>query len=311
MRQTIILLLALMVSISVMAQDRPLTLRLETDVVTIDVIATDQNGNYVRDLRPEELQLVEDGRPRQFDLFAINNQSSLSRPLAVVFALDLSGSLKPEETVTLRESALKFIELVKGESVFAAMTFNHEVKIRQDFTRDPRRLIQAFTRDVRFEGSTRIYDAIDRGVTLLEKKAPRFIGSRQVRRAMIVISDGFDSASVIDRREMVRRAVSAGVTIYSITLPSYILTATRRRERVLTPLDATRIVSATGGSDFAADAGDFSPVFRALAEEIRSSYAVAFYSLVRDGKFHRLEVKTTRPGVRIRLSRTGYQSPTP
>jgi len=134
MRQTIILLLALMVSISVMAQDRPLTLRLETDVVTIDVIATDQNGNYVRDLRPEELQLVEDGRPRQFDLFAINNQSSLSRPLAVVFALDLSGSLKPEETVTLRESALKFIELVKGESVFAAMTFNHEVKIRQDFT---------------------------------------------------------------------------------------------------------------------------------------------------------------------------------
>ncbi|MFN7826482.1 MAG: VWA domain-containing protein [Acidobacteriota bacterium] len=323
MRQTILLksilslkpmlrlLLMLMVPAAGLAQDRPLTLKLETDVVTIDIVATDQNGNYVRDLRPEELLLYEDGRQRQFDLFAVNNQSSLSRPLAVVFALDLSGSLKPEETVTLRESALKFIELVKGESVFAALTFNHEVKVRQDFTRDARRLIQAFTRDVRFEGSTRIYDAIDRGITLLEKKAPRYIGSREVRRAMIVISDGFDSASVIDRREMVRRAVSAGVTIYSITLPSYILTATRRGERVLTPLDATRIVNATGGNDFAADAGDFSPVFKALAEEIRSSYAVAFYPLARDGKFHRLEVKIARPGVRVRLSRNGYQSPPP
>lgn len=311
MRLTFLTLLTAVLSLTLRAQDRPLTLRLETDVVTIDITATDQNGNYVRDLRPEEILLYEDGRQRQFDLFTLTNQSSLSRPLAVVFALDLSGSLKPEETVTLRESALKFIELVKGESVFAAMTFNHEVKVRQDFTRDARRLIQAFTSNVRFEGSTRIYDAIDRGVTLLEKKAPRFIGNREVRRAMIVISDGFDSASVIDRREMVRRALAAGVTIYSITLPSYILTATRRGERVLTPLDATRIVSATGGNDFAADAGDFSPVFKALAEEIRSSYAVAFYPLTRDGKFHRLEAKVNRPGVRARLSRQGYQSPSP
>ncbi|MFZ4793923.1 MAG: hypothetical protein ACOYLN_07315, partial [Blastocatellia bacterium] len=110
-------------------------------------------------------------------------------------------------------------------------------------------------------------------------------------------------------REMIRRAIAAGVTVYSITLPSYVLSATRRNERVLTPLDATRIVQATGGNDFAADAGDFTPVFRALAEEIRATYAIAFYPEIRDGQAHRLEVRTSRPDVRLRLSRTGYQAP--
>ncbi len=291
------------------AQERPITLRMETDVVAIDIVATDRNGNHIRDLRREELELLEDGRSRSFDLFAVNRESTLSRPLAVVFALDLSGSLKLEETVTLRESALKFLELVRGDSVFAAITFNHEVKVRQGFTRDVKKLADAFTRAVRFEGSTRIYDAIDRGVTLLNREAPRFIRDRPVRRALVVISDGFDSASIIDRREMIRRAMAAGVTIYSITLPSYVLSATRRNERVLTPLDATRIVQATGGNDFAADAGDFTPVFRALAEEIRATYAIAFYPEIRDGRAHRLEVRTSRPDVRLRLSRTGYQAP--
>lgn len=291
------------------AQERPITLRLETDVVAIDIVATDRNGNHIRDLRREELELLEDGRSRSFDLFAVNRESTLSRPLAVVFALDLSGSLKLEETVTLRESALKFLELVRGDSVFAAITFNHEVKVRRGFTRNVKKLADAFTRAVRFEGSTRIYDAIDRGVTLLNREAPRFIRERPVRRALVVISDGFDSASIIDRREMIRRAMAASVTVYSITLPSYVLSATRRNERVLTPLDATRIVQATGGNDFAADSGDFTPVFRALAEEIRATYAIAFYPEIRDGRAHRLEVRTSRPDVRLRLSRTGYQAP--
>ena len=313
MKKTILnlipILLLILLPECLQAQERPITLRMETDVVAIDIVATDRNGNHIRDLRREELELLEDGRSRSFDLFAVNRESTLSRPLAVVFALDLSGSRKLEETVTLRESALKFLELVRGDSVFAAITFNHEVKVRQGFTRDVKKLADAFTRAVRFEGSTRIYDAIDRGVTLLNREAPRFIRDRPVRRALVVISDGFDSASIIDRREMIRRAMAAGVTIYSITLPSYVLSATRRNERVLTPLDATRIVQATGGNDFAADAGDFTPVFRALAEEIRATYAIAFYPEIRDGRAHRLEVRTSRPDVRLRLSRTGYQAP--
>ncbi|MCW5970197.1 MAG: VWA domain-containing protein [Blastocatellales bacterium] len=293
-------------------QQRPeVPIRIETDLVAIDVTATDAGGQYVRDLRAEEFQIFEDGRERPIDFFALTDEATLSRPIAVVFALDLSGSLRPEETTTLRSAALRFTELMKGDAVFAAMTFNHNVKIIQRFTDDPRRIESAFGKANKFEGSTRIYDSIDRAVTMLAKQAPRQRRGRPVRRVVVVITDGFDSASTIDRKEMVRRAIEAEVTVYSVTLPSYMLSATQSIGRVITPLDATRIVAATGGRDFAADARDFTPIFRALAEEIRASYVLAYYPDRRDGKYHEVRVQTTRPGVRLRTNRTGYVAPTP
>ncbi|MBO0719914.1 MAG: VWA domain-containing protein [Blastocatellia bacterium] len=298
------------------AQGRPaqeskpqMTIRMDTDLVAIDVTATDVNGNYIRDLQENEFEVFEDGKPRKLDFFTMTDESTLSRPLAVVFALDTSGSLKPEETVTLREAALKFTELMKGDSVFAAMAFNDKVKVLQDFTNDSHKLERALGKIDSFEGSTRIYDAIDRAIVMLDRKAPRTRGNRPLRRVVIVISDGFDSASIIDRKELVRRANSLGVTIYSITLPSYMLSPTRMSDRVITPLDATRLVMGTGGRDFAADAQDFTPVFKALAEEIRASYALAYYRDLHDGKFHELRVKTSRPGVSLRVSRNGYLAP--
>ncbi len=311
-RLTIVIIFTALTA-AVIAQDRDprpaLTIKMDTDLVAIDVTATDKSGNYVRDLRQEEFQVFEDGKLRKIDFFAMTDESVLSRPLAVVFALDLSGSLKLEETVTLREAALKFTELMKGESVFAALAFNNQVKVLQEFTGDVRKIQRAFAKIDRFEGSTRIYDAVDRAITMLDRKAPSSRKGRAVRRVVVVISDGFDSASIIDRRELVQRANAAGVTVYSITLPSYMLSVTRATERVITPLDATRLVSSTGGRDFAADAEDFAPVFKALAEEIRASYALAYYPEWRDGKYHELRIKTSRPGIQLRVNRTGYLAP--
>jgi Ca-activated chloride channel homolog len=286
-----------------------LTIRMDTDLVVIDVTATDKSGAYIRDLRPEEIQVFEDGRERNINFFALNDEVALSRPLAVVFALDLSGSLRLDEMSTLRQAAMKFTELMKGDSVFAALTFNHKVKITQDFTPYPEKISRAFERMDAFEGSTRIYDALDRSITMLNRHAPRTRNGRPVRRVVVVITDGFDSASIIDRREVIRRANDAGVTIYSVTLPSFALSPTDSTTRVITPLDASRIVEATGGQDFSADARDFTPIFKALAEEIRASYALAYYPDSRDGRRHELRIKTSRPGIQIRANRTSYTAP--
>jgi Ca-activated chloride channel family protein len=291
------------------SQRSGLSIRMDTDLVVIDVTATDNTGSYIRDLRPEEIQVFEDGQERKINFFAMNDEVSLSRPLAVVFALDLSGSLRLDEMETLRQAAMKFTDLMKGDSVFAALTFNHKVKITQDFTPDPAKISRAFERMDTFEGSTRIYDALDRAITMLNRSAPRTRNGRPVRRVVVVITDGFDSASIIDRRELIRRANDAGVTIYSVTLPSFALSPTDSSTRVITPLDASRIVSATGGQDFPADARDFTPIFKALAEEIRASYALAYYPDSRDGRRHELRIKTSRPGIQVRASRTSYTAP--
>jgi Ca-activated chloride channel homolog len=293
------------------AEGRPsgLTIRLNTDLVMIDVTATDKSGAYIRDLRPEEIQVFEDGQQRKINFFAMTDEAALSRPLAVVFALDISGSLRPDEMGTLRQAAMKFTELMKGDSVFAALSFNHTINIVQDFTPSHEKIERAFAKMNRFEGSTRIYDALDRAVTMLNRRAPRTRQGRPVRRVVVVITDGFDSASVIDRKEVIRRANDAGVTIYSVTLPSFALAHADSANRMITPLDASRIVQATGGQDFSADARDFTPIFKALAEEIRASYALAYYPESRDGKLHELRVKTSRPDIQIRASRTGYTAP--
>ena len=235
-------------------QEKPaVTLKIDTDLVAIDVTAMDKSGNYVRDLTREDFEVLEDGKARRIEFFSVADEASLSRPIAIVFALDCSGSLRPEETATLREAALKFVELMKGDAVVATMNFNYDVKITQGFTADANKVERAFQKATKFEGSTRIYDAIDRAVTMLVRDAPKTRKNRPVRRAVVVITDGFDSASVIDRRELVRRSLEAGVTVYSITLPSFMLSATRTTDRVITPLDATRIVAATGGRDFSAN----------------------------------------------------------
>jgi hypothetical protein len=72
--------------------------------------------------------------------------------------------------------------------------------------------------------------------------------------------------------------------------------------------DATRIVPATGERTSPPDAADFTPVFRALAEEIRSSYVLSWYLEERDGRAHELRVMNTRPGVQLRASRTTFVS---
>ena len=284
-------------------------LKIDTDLVMVEVTATDKRGNYVRNLTANDFRLFVDGQLRKIDFFTVTDEVTQSRPLAVVFALDLSGSLKPDEIATLRASALKFTELMKGESVFAALGFNYEVKVFQEFTPEQKKLERAFTKMEHFGGSTRIYDALDKAVLMLSRRAHFSKSNKPLRRVIVVITDGFDSSSMVGTRELIRRANAAGVTVYSITLPSYILSASRNTERVITPLDASRIVAATGGRDFAADARDFAPVFKALAEEIRASYGLAYYPEMRDGKQHDVRVEPVDAALQLRSNRTTFTAP--
>ncbi|HEX4950280.1 MAG TPA: VWA domain-containing protein [Blastocatellia bacterium] len=290
-------------------QDKDEIIKIDTDLVMVEVTATDKRGNYVRNLKAEDFRLFVDGQPRPIDFFTVTDEITQSRPLAVVFALDLSGSLKPEEIETLRASALKFTEIMKGESVFATLAFNYEVKVLQDFTPEQKKIERAFAKIENFGGSTRLYDALDKAVIMLSKRAHFSKSNRPLRRAVVVITDGFDSSSLIDTRELIRRANAAGVTVYSITLPSYILSASRNNERVITPLDASRIVAATGGRDFAADVRDFAPIFKALAEEIRASYGLAYYPEMRDGKQHDVRVEPVNSALQLRSNRTTFLAP--
>jgi Ca-activated chloride channel family protein len=286
--------------------DKPI--KLQADLVTVDATVTDKDGNFIRDLKAEDFVLYEDGEPQKLDFFEANEEAVMTRPLAVVVAIDASGSIKPEEIIRQREATESFMKLVRPESVFAVIAFNSEVRVLQDFTSDPKRISQAFQKIGDVTGSSRIFGSIDRAISML-KRAPRFRGGRRLRRVVIVLTDGYDNVNPPDQADMIRRANDAEVTVYSITLPSYMPGAGPTR-RIMTLLDVSRIVPLTGGMDFSADARDFTPVFKAIAEEIRSSYTLAFYpsdKSRRDGRPHQIRVECKRGGAIIRASRSSYQ----
>ena len=97
----------------------------------------------------------------------------------------------------------------------------------------------------------------------------------------------------------------------SITLPSYVA-GLSASQRTMTLLDVSRIVPLTGGADFSADVKDFTPVFKAIAEEIRSGYTLAYYppeSSRHDGRAHQIRVEVRKSGAIVRSSRNVYQAP--
>ena len=126
----------------------------------------------------------------------------------------------------------------------------------------------------------------------------------------MIISDGYDNVGRPDEQgHIIERANAAEVTVYSITLPSF--APGLGSQRIMTLLDVSRIVPLTGGADFSANISDFTPIFRAIAEEIRASYTLAYYppdKTRNDGGVHQIRVEVKRPGGIVRASRTSYQA---
>lgn len=284
-------------------------IKLQTDLVTIDATVTDKNGNFIRKLSADDFVVFEDGQPQKVEFFEANEEAALTRALAVVFALDKSGSIRPEEIDRQRVATEGFLKLVRPESMFSVLAFSGEIKVLQDFTNEPQKISQAFKKIGEVTGSSRIFGTIDRAVSML-KRAPRFRGGRRLRRVVIVITDGFDNLDSPEQQELIRRANDAEVTVYSITLPSYGPGTNNRR--IMTLLDVSRIVPLTGGADFSADTRDFTPVFKAIAEEIKASYTLAYYPPEknrRDGRVHQINIEVRKTGAIVRTNRTSYQAP--
>jgi VWFA-related protein len=208
-------------------------------------------------------------------------------------------------------SAISFAvagRLAARPCVFAVMSFDMRVKRLQGFTNDRRKLGRAVERlEHDADGlSTHAYDAVDDAVRLLARDAPRAQASRLAKRAVIVVTDGFPVGDTVAPRTVIERANAAGVSVYTVTLPSFSLLI--GGTPLPTPLDVSRLVELTGGVNVYATGDSYDELFRSLAEEVTSSYVLAFYPSEekrRDGRFHAVRVEGPQ-SLTVRQSRGGY-----
>jgi Ca-activated chloride channel homolog len=291
-------------------------LKIDTDLVLIDVTVTDAEGKPVRGLRPEDFKLYEDGERRDVAFLNIERRAGAERPVAVVFAVDVSGSMTPEEMARLQTAMRAFSDKLSNRPAsFALMSFGMNARILQSFTSDPRKLDRALERLGRESNglSTHTYDAVDDAVRLLVRSAPRTRERRLMKRAVVVVTDGFPVGDTVAPATVIERANDAEVSVYTVTLPSYsrlMSAASPDSSPLPTPLDVSGLTEKTGGINVYAGAKDYSPLFKALAEEVTSTYVLAFYppeEKRRDGRSHAIRVEAPR-GLTVRQNRTSYKS---
>lgn len=290
------------------------TLRIDTDMVLIEALVTDATGEPVRNLKPEDFKLYEDGEERPLAFFNVARRNGEERPAAVVFLIDVSGSMTAEEMERVRAAMREFARGMAGRPAsFSLMSFGMSAKVRQGFTKDFTKITRSLARlSPEADGlSTHTYDAVDDAVRLLVRQAPRTIERKPVRRAVVVVTDGFPVGDTVSPQTVIERANEAGVSVYTVTLPSYSRAiASASAAPLPTPLDVSGLAEKTGGASIYANQSDYGPLFKALAEEVVSTYLLAFYppeEKRRDGRFHALRVEVPR-GLNVRQSRDGYRS---
>jgi Ca-activated chloride channel homolog len=292
-------------------------LKFDTDLVSVDVTAMDAEGRPIRNLRQEDFKVYSDGVEQPISFFQIEKREGEARPLAIVFALDVSGSMTSEEIERLRYALQSFSsDLSQHPVVYAVITFGMRVKTIQKFTADPGKLddsLDRLSRDAPNGLSTHTYDAVDDAIRMLVRNAPRTREKRLMKRAVLVVTDGFPVGDTVAPQTVIERANAADVSVFVVTLPSYSrMMASSAQTPLPTPLDVSGLAESTGGRSVYAYEKDYAPLFRALAEEVSSAYVLAFYppeAKRRDGQVHTIRVEGPR-GLTLRQSRSEYRAAT-
>jgi Ca-activated chloride channel family protein len=283
-------------------QASPRPFRSGVDVVSMNVTVTDAARRYVTDLNREDFQVLEDGRAQRVTFF---QRSSL--PLALALLIDTSASMEGNLGMA-QEAAVGFVRELGPNDLASVVDFDSRVQVRQDFTADHAALDAAIRRTTA-GGSTALYNALYIALKELNKTIRDDTLAESRRRAIIVLSDGEDTSSLVSFEEVLDLAARSDTAIYAIGLRSQDALGLRK------PMDAEfvlrRFTQQTGGrAFFASDVKALSGVYSEILSELTHQYFLAYESnnVLRDGQFRRIAVRVERAGV-VARARPGYYAP--
>lgn len=155
--------------------------KVSTDLVSFPVSVLDRRGRYVFDLKKEDFQIFEDGKPQEVAFFATTEQ-----PFTVVLMLDISRSTRFKIT-DIQRAAIAFVNQLGPQDKVMIVAFAEGVYVLSDFTSDRDQLKRAIS-GTRFKDGTSVYDAFDQ---VVNERLPRIQG----RKAIVMFTDGVDTTS--------------------------------------------------------------------------------------------------------------------
>jgi Ca-activated chloride channel homolog len=290
---------------------------IRTDVNLVDVLFTvmDRKNKMVSDLGEDNFKVFDDKRPQEIRFFS--QQTDL--PLRVGLLLDTSNSIRARLQFE-QEAAIDFLFNVirrdKDEAILT--TIDDQPEVIQDFTGSMDLLRDAIMRQ-RAGGATALYDAIYKTCADLLQHAPPTNTSNDVRRVLVVISDGEDNLSHHSRAEALEIAQRAGIVIYTIssnndwTVPDAETNPSKSFDRKIEKGPGDQVLQqfadeSGGRAFFPYRVDDLAQSFGQIGNELRSEYSLA-YNLpagqLTDGKFHTIRIEVGQKGLQVH-ARKGY-----
>jgi hypothetical protein len=201
-RRTLSLGLVLILSLSLCPAQDVETIKIDTDLVTVPVIATDANGVYVADLRQDEFQLSEDGVPHKVAFFG-----KVSLPFHVVLMLDTSSSTQ-DKLRLIQQAAVTFVEQLQPADRVKVISFDDQVRDLNEFTNN-RETLRTAINGTRSGSGTKVYDAVELALNTIRRI--------QGRKAIVLFSDGMDwHSDAATFNSTVRWLDEEGVIVYPI-----------------------------------------------------------------------------------------------
>lgn len=289
-------LFTIFLQVSAHAQQTPddEVLRVNTDLVVVNVTVTDASGKYARGLQRADFKLMEDGREQ-----TISNFTAEETPFAAVVLLDFSGSMETRVSLA-RSAAIHFLDGLRDEDVAAVYSFDSKIEQLQDFSPSRDLAPVAFERSAK--GMTVLNDAVLRAATDLSHRPEK-------RRAIVVLSDGADTYSSASMDKALKAALNAGATIYTVDLSSP--EDTNLQERAKGTAALRSFANKSGGRYVSTPGGQaLREAFQSIVEELGNQYTLAYQSSnrARDGRWRAIEIKLAHDKFTAR-TRKGYHAP--
>jgi VWFA-related protein len=275
------------------SQNRP-QFRSAVQLTTVTATVTDASGHLVTNLPREQFEVFEDGEPQTITQFTSDRV-----PVSLAVLLDASDSMYGRRIADARLAIDYFIsDLLDPSDEFSLLVFNHQQHLLTTWT-DDRAQVAALLGPVRPWGSTAIYDAIVAAVPLAQSR-------RRVRAALLVLSDGADTASDTTLRALRSALLRTDLFVYAVGIDS---PDRRAINTAVNPVTLGEITDQTGGRTYIVHDGvGMASTLAQIAEELNSQYVIG-YSPAKppDGKFHSIRVRVQGGGYHVR-ARNGYVS---
>ena len=278
--------------------------RIGVDLVSLNVTVTEGSTRYVTDLNKEDFNVFEDGVKQDVSFF---NKTNL--PIALALLLDTSASMEAK-LPTAQEAAIGFAKRLRPQDLAEVIDFDSRVVVLAAFTNATGELESAIHK-TSAGGSTSLYNAVYIALKDLKKVIAK--NTEEIRRqAIVVLSDGEDTSSLLPFEEVLDLAKRSETAIYAIGLrsadgPGSSTKGFKEAEFVL-----RQFAQETGGrSFFPAKIEDLNGVYADIADELASQYTLGYAPLNarRDGAWRRIAVLVERPNLTTR-SKQGYYAPT-